>query len=105
MDHRCPICRADLAGRKLSQAIVTRMEIECPQCGSRIRLNVHRAETIGVLAGFGIIVVLGALAYATQSERLMLFAFGAILAGSVALPLLERVWLRTWPRYRNIPPR
>jgi DNA-directed RNA polymerase subunit RPC12/RpoP len=102
MDHRCPVCRTDLSGRKLSQAVVARMEIDCPKCGSRIRLNVHRVEVIVVLLSFGTIVVVGALAYWFQSRGLMLFTLGAVLAGSAAFPLLERAWLRTWPRYAPV---
>ena len=99
MDHRCPICKANLGRRKLSQTIVARMEIDCPHCNGRLQLNVHRAETIVVLLSFGTIVVLAALAYWMQSQRLMLFAFGAVMAGAAALPLVEHVYLRTWPRY------
>jgi len=104
MDHRCPVCRADLGARKLSQAIVARMEMDCPQCSGRIRLRLHRAEVIVVLVIFGALAVLGGLAYWYRSEALVLFTVGTLLAGSLALPLLERTWLRTWPRYEAIAP-
>ena len=101
MDYRCPVCRADLKKRKLSQAIVARMEIECSYCKSVLRLNIHRAEVILVLLIFGTIVVLATFAYWFRSQGLALFAFGAAMAGSLALPLLERVCLRSWPRYAS----
>jgi hypothetical protein len=102
MDHRCPLCAGSLARRKLSQSIVARMEIDCSHCKGRIRLNVHPAEFIVVLLGFGTFVVLAALAYALQSQRLALIAFGAAMAGALALPLLERTFLRSWPRYAGM---
>jgi hypothetical protein len=100
MDYRCPACRADLGKRhKLSQAIVARMETDCPHCKRRIRLNVHRAETIIVLLNFGMVVVLGALAYWFQSQGLVILVAGAVMLGTLALPLLEQTCLRAWPRY------
>lgn len=99
MDYRCPICRADLGHRKLSQAIVARMEMACSRCQGRIRLNVHRAEMVVVMFNFGAIVVMGALAYGFQSQALVLVALAAAMAGMAALPLLERTYLRSWPRY------
>lgn len=99
MDYRCPVCRANLAKGRLSQAVVIRMEIDCSQCKSRIHHNYHRAEALIVLLSFGSFVALAALAYWLQREGLMLFAFGAAMAGALALPLLERTYLRTWPRY------
>jgi DNA-directed RNA polymerase subunit RPC12/RpoP len=102
MDYRCPDCGANLGRRKLTEAVVTRMEIECSQCRRTLRLNVHRAEAVLVVAGFGAIVVLGGLAYWYQSHRLALAAFGAALLGALALPLLERTYLRRWPRYASL---
>ena len=99
MDYRCPICRADLGHRKLSQAIVARMEMDCTHCKGRVRLNVHRLEMIIVMFNFGAIAVMGALAYWYQSQGLMLVAIGAAMAGVLALPVLERTGLRNWPRY------
>ncbi len=99
MDHRCPLCRRNLAQRKLSQAVMTRMEIDCPHCLNRIRLNVHPAESILVLLNFGVVIVLAALAYGYRSQGLALAAFGAVMAGALALPLLENIYLRNWPRY------
>jgi DNA-directed RNA polymerase subunit RPC12/RpoP len=99
MDYRCPVCRANLAKRKLTQAVVVRMEIDCSHCNSTIRHNFHWAEVMIALLGFGTFVVLAALAYRLQSHYLMLFAFGTAMASALALPLLERIWLRSWPRY------
>jgi DNA-directed RNA polymerase subunit RPC12/RpoP len=99
MDYRCPDCGASLKRRRLTQAVVARMEIDCPYCKNTLRLNVHRAETILVLLVFGAIVVLAALAYRLQSQGFALAAFGAVMAGALALPLLEHAVLRTWPRY------
>jgi len=99
MDYRCPVCRENQAKRKLSQAVVVRIEIECSNCKSRIRHNFHRAEVIAVMLGFGTFATLAAFAYWLQNQSLMLFAFGAAMAGALALPLLEHTYLRTWPRY------
>jgi hypothetical protein len=88
----------------LSQAVISRMEIDCRHCKSRIRLNLHRAETIVTLANFGIIAALFALAYWYESRNLVLLALGAAMLGMVALPVLERTWLRGWPRYLRIHP-
>ena len=101
MDYRCPECGANLGKRKLTQAIVARMEIDCSHCKSTIRLNVHRAEAILVVLDFGAIIVLGALAYWFQSHSLALAAFGAVMLGALALPLLEHTYLRAWPRYAS----
>ena len=101
MDYRCPVCRANLGTRRLSQAVVTRMDIDCSHCKSTIHLNVHRAEEIIVLLGFGAIVVFAGCAYWFESQGLALCAFGAAMAGALALPLLERTYLRTWPRYAS----
>lgn len=102
MDHRCPLCAGSLAKRKLSQSIVARMEIDCPHCKGRIRLNVHPAEIIVVLLGFGMFVLLVAFAYRLQSQGLALVAFGTAMVGALALPLLERTLLRSWPRYARM---
>ena len=99
MDYRCPLCSVNLGKRKLTQAIVARMETECSSCKGRIRLNVHRAEAVTVVLGFSAIVVFAVLAYRTQSHDLALAAFFAAMAGALALPLLEHTYLRTWPRY------
>jgi hypothetical protein len=102
MDYRCPACTADLGKRKLTQAIVARMETDCSHCGRTIRLNIHRAEVVIVLLNFGTIVVLGASAWWFQSDRLALALFGAVMLGALALPLLERTYLRKWPRYASL---
>jgi DNA-directed RNA polymerase subunit RPC12/RpoP len=101
MDYRCPLCKADLGHRKLSQAIVARMEMDCTHCKGRIHLNIHRVEMVIVMFNFAAIVVMGGLAYWFQSQGLMLAALGAAMAGVLALPLLERTYLRAWPRYTS----
>lgn len=75
------------------------METECSHCKSRIQLNVHRAEEIVVLLSFGTVVALAAFAYRFQSQSLVLAALGAAMLGALALPVLEKTYLRTWPRY------
>ena len=102
MDHRCPLCAGSLAKRKLTQSIVARMEIDCSHCKGSIRLNLHWAEVIVLLLSFGTFAVLVALAYALQSQGLALMAFGTAMAGALALPLLERTFLRSWPRYARM---
>ena len=99
MDYRCPVCGINQAKRKLSQAVVARMEIECSYCKSRIQHNFHRAEVVAVMFGFGTFTTLAAFAYWLQNQSLVLFAFGAAMGGALALPLLEHTYLRTWPRY------
>jgi hypothetical protein len=101
MDFRCPVCGANLAKRRLGQAVFVRMEIECSHCASKIHLNVHRAEEIAVLLGFGSVITLAACAVWLESRGLMLAAFAAAMAGALALPLLERTYLRAWPRYAS----
>lgn len=98
MDYRCPVCKTDLKTRKRSQAVIARMEIDCPQCKSVIRLNVHRAEAVLFPLVIGTIAVVGAAAYWYQSGALVLLLFGVAMAGSLVMPLLER-YLRDWPRY------
>ena len=104
MDYRCPVCRANLGKRNLSQTIAPRMEIQCVHCNSVIRLDLHRAETVIVLVNFATIVVLAVFAYWFQSRGLVLVAVGAAIVGASALPLLERTALRTWPRYTSTDP-
>lgn len=99
MDYRCPVCRADLGKRKLGQAIIARMSVECRHCKNMLQLNVHRAETLIVLLNFAAIVVLAAFAYWFQSQGLILVAVVVAMTGASALPLLERTYLRAWPRY------
>jgi hypothetical protein len=99
MDYRCPVCGTNLGRRKLTQAIVTQMETECSGCKSSICLNVHWLEEIVVLLSFGAIAVLAAFAYWFQSQGLVIVALAAALLGALALPLLEKTYLRTWPRY------
>lgn len=102
MDYRCPVCRANIAKRRLSQTVMVKLEIECPHCHSVVRHNVHRIETIVVMLNFAAIVVLAAFAWWFQSRNLVLVAVGAAIVGASALPLLEHTYLRTWPRYGSI---
>jgi hypothetical protein len=81
------------------------MDLECPHCAGPLRVNVHHAETGLVLAIVGGCLALAALAYALRSQPLLLFALGAGMAGAVATYVLERVWLRSWPRYLPRAPR
>jgi hypothetical protein len=104
MNHRCPLCGKDLSARRLSQAIVARMEIDCPFCKRRIRTNVHRAEAVILLGSFAGFALFAALAYWLKRDALFLVAFASALAGAAALPLVERVWLRSWPRYVPMAP-
>ena len=78
------------------------MEIECSNCNSRIQHNFHRAEVFVVVSGFGTFAALAAFAYRLQSQSLMLYAFGVAMVSALALPLLERTYLRTWPRYAPV---
>lgn len=104
MDYRCPACGSDLGKRhKLGQALVARMETDCPHCKSGIRLNVHRAESIVILVIGGMIVALALLASWFESQGLVLLVAGAMMLGVVAEPLLDRTYLRAWPRYVVIP--
>lgn len=102
MDHRCPHCGRDLATRKLTQPIVARMEVDCRHCKRRIRVNVHRAEEAVILGSFGAVVAFAALGYWLDRQGFYLVAFAAAMLGAAVLPLVERVWLRTWPRYAAI---
>lgn len=102
MDHRCPECGQNLARRKLAHAVVARMEIDCDHCKRRIRRNIHPLESAVVTAGFTAVVALGAFAYWSQNEQLVLWMLGAALLAGLAVPLLERTVLRDWPRYARI---
>src|SRR5687768_13325622 len=101
MDYRCPLCGHDMGSRRFVHAVVASMDSSCPKCKGPIKLNVHRAETLLVLASFAAMVALGALAYRRQSAGLALLAFAAAMLGALAVPLLERTYLRSWPRYVN----
>ena len=105
MDYRCPLCAVAITKRKLSHAIVARMEMDCPHCAGRIRLNVHPWEVI--LSVFNFVAILGfaAGAYALQSKELALFAMGALMAGMAVLIALERFHLQDWPRFGPATPR
>ncbi len=101
MDYRCPICGKEIVKRKPIHSIVTQMEIDCPHCKGRVQLNVHRAEVAIVLLAFSAIAVLAALAYGfgSQGQNVVLGALAVAGLGVAALPVLERTWLRNWPRY------
>ncbi len=100
MDYRCPLCGADLAQSKPARSLIARMNVDCPRCLGRLEMNVHRAETALVLASVAGAVGLAALAYARQSQALLLAALALGMAGAAALYAIERTWLRRWPRFR-----
>jgi len=100
MDTRCPLCGADLAKSKPARSLVARMNLDCPRCLGRLEMNVHRAETVLVLASVAGCVALAALAYARQSQGLLLAALALGMAGAAAVYGIERTWLRDWPRFR-----
>jgi DNA-directed RNA polymerase subunit RPC12/RpoP len=102
MDYRCPVCRANIAKRRLSNTVMVKLEIQCPHCKSVVRHNVHRVETAIVMFNFAAILVLAALAYWLRSRDLVVVAVCTALAGAAALPLLEHTYLRTWPRYASM---
>jgi DNA-directed RNA polymerase subunit RPC12/RpoP len=99
MNYQCPVCGANLRQRKLAQAVVTRMEIDCPGCKSRVQLNLHQAEIAILLLSCTGFLALAALAYRLQSQELVMAALVAGAAGWVAVQVLERTMLRGWPRY------
>lgn len=99
MDHSCPVCNRLIDKNKLSRAIVSAMATDCPHCMHRIHLNIHRAEAFIVLLNFSLIVILAAFAWWLQSRDLVLAMLAAIMVGALVLPLLEKIWLRHWPRY------
>lgn len=99
MNYECPGCGASLRRRKLSEAVVTRMEIDCPGCKSRVQLNLHQAEIAILLMGCAVFLVLAALAYWQQSQGLVLAALVSAAAAWAALQVFERTVLRGWPRY------
>lgn len=99
MDYHCPACGKDLGTRKLTQAIMVRMEMDCPHCKSKLRFNLHQAEFLIVIFNFAAIVAFFAGAYWFPTDRLAAYAFGLAMAGSIMLPVLNRTWLRDWPRF------
>lgn len=102
MDYRCPVCAANLGKRKITQAVIVRMESACSHCKSAIRLNVHWVEEIVVLLSFGTVAALAGFAFWLQSQNLVISALGAAMLGALALPLVEQTYLRHWPRYAPI---
>jgi len=99
MNYQCPVCGANLRQRKLAQAVVARMEIDCPGCNSRVQLNLHQAEIAILLLSCAAFLVLAVLAYRLQSQGLLLIALCGAVAGVAALQVFERTVLRSWPRY------
>jgi hypothetical protein len=99
MDHRCPLCGDRIAFRKLSQPIIARAEIDCPFCKGRLKVNLHAAEEAVVLGTLGGFLLCAGLGYWLESEGLYVAAFAVAMLGAGALPLIERLWLRAWPRY------
>ena len=103
MDYRCPFCGKEVRNRKLAQSIVARMEIDCPHCRSRIRLNVHRAEEALVFLVFAALALLAALTVWSRSQSLALVVLAVAALAAAALPVLERTYLRDWLRYAPPP--
>jgi hypothetical protein len=79
------------------------MASECSNRHGTIHLNVHRFETVVVLFNFAVLVVLAFFAYRPQRRGLVLVALAAAVVGALALPVLERSYLRNWPRYAARP--
>lgn len=105
MNYACPLCGADLAGRKLAGTVIARMDVDCPHCKGQLVVNVHAAETLVVLGTVAACVALASLAYAWQSQGLLLAALAGALSGAGVVYALERTWLRAWPRYAaRVPP-
>ncbi|MGH8720873.1 MAG: hypothetical protein ACREU4_02735 [Burkholderiales bacterium] len=100
MDYRCPLCGRDLATSKPARSLIARIDVDCPHCLGRLQVNVHRAETLLVLGTVAGSLAVAALAYARQSQGLLLAALGGGMAGAAAVYLAERLWLRAWPRFR-----
>jgi hypothetical protein len=99
MDNRCPICGEDLGRRKLAYSIVARLDVDCPHCHGGLTVHVHPAERFLMLGGTGAALALAVASYAEQSQRLMLAAVVAGMAAGGAMWVLDRIWLRAWPRY------
>ncbi|MGH8687755.1 MAG: hypothetical protein ACREU5_08490 [Burkholderiales bacterium] len=99
MDYRCPQCGRDLGRKKLSHSIVARMDHDCPYCRAALSLNLHRSETLAVIAATAVAVPLALLSLALHSGALLVSALGVAMAGALAFYILERTWLRAWPRY------
>ena len=99
MDHRCPLCARPLTMRKLTQPIIARAEVDCPLCKGRIKVNLHPAEEAVVLGTLGAFLACAGLGWWLGREGLYVAAVGVAMIGAAFLPLLERFWLRDWPRY------
>lgn len=100
MDYRCPLCGRDLATSKPARSLIARMNVDCPHCLGRLEMNVHRAETGIVLGSVAGCIAVAALAYARQSQGLLLASLAIGMAGAAAIYVVERTWLRTWQRFR-----
>lgn len=105
MNYRCPYCEKDLKTRKLSHAVVARAETDCVHCKSRLCYNVHRLEFTIVMFNFAAVAVFIAAAYWLHSKTLAIIAFGAAMLGALTLPVLERTWLKDWPRFAKAAPK
>ena len=105
MDNRCAACGKDLGRRKLGYSVVARMDVDCFHCHGALQVNPHPLERALVLGGTGTVLALAVLSYRMQNQGLLLAAMAAGMAAGGALALLERTWLRDWPRYISRPPR
>lgn len=99
MDFRCPNCGKDLAKRKLAHSIIAKLELDCPGCMRRLRMNIHEVESaVTTLFSLGFV---GMLLAGIVLERQDLMGIGIVvgLLGGAASFLVERLYLRDWPRY------
>ena len=99
MDYRCPLCSENLGTRKLANSVVTKMEVDCPKCKGRLKLNVHSVESAAIILYFVGFVGLVALGYLLDRRGLLVSGIVVGLAGWIGMHALERTYLKTWRRY------
>ena len=104
MDYRCPSCGENLGTRKRANAVLTKMEVDCPKCSRRLQLNIHSIESAAMILYCVGFVGLVALGYLLDRRGLLVTGILVGLAGWVGMHALERTCLRTWPRYTAKPP-
>lgn len=104
MDHRCPACSANLKQRKVAGAVIAKMEIDCPACGSRIRLNLHGTEVLAWVVHFAALGVAIVGGYLFQNKEVMVGGIVAAAIAALATRVLDRTYLRAWPRYTRARP-
>ena len=92
----CPICGSPA---EVTDVVIESYDVDCPQCKKTVKLNLHPVELVAIFVAFGATLLLGLLGYWLEVRGLMLGAFGAAMLGALAIPLIETVYLRSWPRY------